>query len=354
MINNIIITVIIGISFISCRKDPTTSPINNLPDTTSHNFLWQIDSIGIYPSNFAGVWGTDINNVYAVGLIFYSYSPYLFTGIIHWDGTKWSSMDYHEGWLQDIYGFGQNDIWAVGYWQVDYNLYALITHWNGITWTTWKLQQYSALSAVWGTDSSNVFVVGAGGLILHYDGSSWKQQSSGTTLSLSDIMGFDDKNIFSCGNQTNTGTGVLIKYDGSSWKPVTNGVLYPDSLTLFGELLSVWGSSLNKLYLVGSLSYEGIPGNWKLSDIPYNSPGPNLTGLASMNRIRGSSDNNIFICGSRDLIIHWNGKSWNIYYQFFDKTKQSDLHGIWVKDKRVFIAGYENGSSQAIVYRGSQ
>lgn len=351
---SLIIIVLVVINITSCKINPLSSPTNNLPDTTSHNYSWQIDTIGIYPSNIDGVWGTDRNNVYAVGLIFYSYSPYTFTGITHWDGEKWNSMDYHEGYLHDIYGFGSNDIWAVGHWQVDYNQYALITHWNGSTWATWKLQQYPGLYGIWGSSSSNIYAVGTGGIIIHYDGSSWVKQSSGTSMDLVDICGIDTNNIYICGFATSTASGILLNYTGNTWNTVTMGGVTNDSLKLFGEFESLWRNSKKNLYLVGSLSYEGLPGNWKMSDIPNNSPGPNLTGLASMECVRGSEDNNVFICGSRDLIIHWNGRSWNIYNQFFDKSKQSSLHGIWTKDKNVFIVGYENGLSQAIVYRGNQ
>jgi hypothetical protein len=346
-----IICVLLTISIISCKKDPVTPPINNLSDTTSHNFFWQSDTIGIYPSNIDGVWGADVNNVYGVGLIFYSYSPYLFTGIIHWDGAKWNSMDYHEGWLHAIYGFGSNDIWAVGHWQVDYNQYALITHWDGKIWTSWKLQQYPGLYGVWGSSSTNIYAVGSNGLILHYDGSTWSQQFSGTTSSFHDIWGIDSTQIYVAAFEN--AIGELLKYNGNEWQIVTYGGIN-DNSKLYGQFFSVWCNSINKLYLVGSLSYEGIPGNWKLSDIPYNSPGPNLTGLTAMECVRGNSGNNVFICGDRDLIIHWNGKSWNIYYQFFDKSKQSSLHNIWLNDKNVFIVGFENNQSQAIVYRGKQ
>ena len=347
------IIIILLLTDIGCKKNPISPSNNNGADTTSHSVLWQADTMGVYPSYLHGVWGTDVNNVYAVGLIIYSYNPYSFTAIIHWDGTKWTSMDYHEGWLNSIYGFGKNDIWSVGSWNLDYNQYSLIAHWDGNSWTTWKFQQYGNLFAVWGTSSSNLYAVGAGGLILHYDGSNWIQQQSGTTMLLRDVWGIDDKHIFASGDQDSTGGGVLLESDGNSWRTITKGGNI-DSTTLYGEFFSVWSSSINKLILVGSLCYEGTPGNWKLSDIPYNSPGNNLIGLTGMNYVRGDAANNVFICGYRDLIIHWNGNSWFIYNQFFDKTKQSSLNGIWVKDKNVFIVGYENGISQAIVYRGTQ
>ena len=95
----------------TCHKP--TEPGNG-SDTTSHAFVWTADTIGIYFSSLRDVWGTDINNVYAVGLVILSDSPYTYTAIMHWDGTKWSSSNYLEGSLYGIYGFNANDIWVVG------------------------------------------------------------------------------------------------------------------------------------------------------------------------------------------------------------------------------------------------
>jgi hypothetical protein len=144
----------------------------------------------------------------------------------------------------------------------------------------------------------------------------------------------------------------LLKYDGISWNQVTKGGIITDSLTLYGGFESVWGNSPDKLYLTGALCYEGVPGNWKLSAIPYNSPGENFNGLSSLNFVYGDASNNVFICGDRELIIHWNGKNWHIYNEFFDKSKQTGLRCIWLKNNRVFIVGYT--SSQALIYRGIQ
>ena len=347
------ILIFIVLTTLTCKKESPTAPPSG-PDTTSHYFNWQADTIGIYPSYLHGVWGTDVNNVYAVGFVDLSYSPYTYTGIMHWNGSQWTSANYLEGFLQGIYGFSSTDIWVVGSWQVDYNGFSLIGHWNGTAWTSWKFSQYGPLSSVWGTSSSNLYAVGLGGLILHYDGTSWTQLQSGTTMDLSDVWGINSSLIFATGSQTSTGQGVLLEYDGVSWKTVAKGGISVDSATLYGTFQTVWCNTPSKLFLAGAVCYEGTQGNWKLSDIPNNSPGPNLTGLAFMEAVRGNASNNVFICGDRDLIIHWNGSSWNIYNQFFDKMKQSSLNGIWMKDKSVFIVGYENSGSQAIVYRGTQ
>ncbi|HUI28939.1 MAG TPA: hypothetical protein VLX91_01890 [Candidatus Acidoferrales bacterium] len=323
-------------------------------DSTSHTFIWAIDSIGTQPSVLYNVWGTDINNVYAVGIVILSYSPYAYTAIMRWDGTKWSSSNYLDGVLFGIYGFGTDDFWVVGEVPVYNDNYALISHWDGKSWTTWKLQQYALLQSVWGTSSSNLYAVGWGGLILKYDGTTWTQEQSGTTMNLHSVWGLDDSHIYAAGNQDSTGEGVLLESDGISWKTVAKGGNESDT-TLYGGFHGVWSNTLSKIYVVGDLCYEGTPGNWRLSNIPNNAPTENFYYLAEMLAVRGnSSANNVFICGSHDLIIHWNANSWHIYNQFFDKSKQSNLNGIWIKDNSVFIVGYENGENQAIAYRGTQ
>jgi hypothetical protein len=45
----------------------------------------------------------------------------------------------------------------------------------------------TALAAVWGTSSSDVFAVGWDGTILHYDGSGWTEMMSGTDAGLTDV-----------------------------------------------------------------------------------------------------------------------------------------------------------------------
>lgn len=334
---------------IGCSKQNPVIPPEEKPDTTSHEFTWEIDTIGEFQSNLYDVWGSE-NYAYAVGLIYWP-DRQLPINIISWDGLNWTPVDFLEGYLSSIYGFDQNDIWVCGDWRVDNDLFALVGHWNGHTWKIWKLQQYNHLESIWGTSSSNIYTCGWAGTILHYNGSSWTKQESGTSYNLHDIWGTDNSNIFISGDKESTGEGVLLKFDGVSWKPVAKGSPQTDS-TLYGGFEGVWCNSTEKIIHVGALVYEGTEGNWILADIPYNYPIGNINGLSAMRSVHGSKENNVFICGDYNLIIHWNGSTWHIYDQFFNKSKPSNLFGVWVNDKSVFIAGSEN--ARAIIYRGKQ
>lgn len=341
--------------FLGCKQTSPIAPINNLPDTTTHFFKWNIDTIGIYPSKVNGIWGIDQDNVFAVGFIIYSMQPYVFSGIIHWDGKNWSSVNYKEGELYGIYGFGPSDIWAVGEWGIDNNSYALISHWDGKTWTTTKYREFSRLTTIWGTDSKNIYALGRGGLLLHYNGFTWSKVSIGTNMTLTDICGSDKNNIYITASDNSSGNGALYYFNGTNWKLIVNGTPnINDTLNLYGTFDGVWLSPKRKVFLVGALAYEGLSENWETSEIPYNSPGSNFIGLTAMNKVCGTADNNVFIVGDRELIIHWNGNNWLILNQFFSKSKESSLRAIWVNKKNVFIGGYINNLNSSIIYRGEQ
>ncbi|HED09109.1 MAG TPA: hypothetical protein ENJ10_00335, partial [Caldithrix abyssi] len=76
--------------FSSCQK--ATEPIINSsnPDTTSHDFTWQFDTLA-YPRSdqtlIDGLWGSSENDVYAVG-----HNDRGVGQIWHWNGSEWKSL----------------------------------------------------------------------------------------------------------------------------------------------------------------------------------------------------------------------------------------------------------------------
>jgi hypothetical protein len=74
----------------------------------------------------------------------------------------------------DVWGFGPNDIWAVG-------SAGLIMHWDGASWTEAEAPKVGDLLGISGvpateTTGPELYAVGLGGAILHYDGNVWTQQ----------------------------------------------------------------------------------------------------------------------------------------------------------------------------------
>lgn len=58
-------------------------------------------------------------------------------------------------------GSGTSNLWVVGDGGV-------ILKWTGGTWATEVSGTIQGLAGIWGTDAHNVWVVGTGGTILHY------------------------------------------------------------------------------------------------------------------------------------------------------------------------------------------
>jgi hypothetical protein len=58
------------------------------------------------------------------------------------------------------------------------------------------------LVGVWGSSSSDVFVVGNEGTILHYNGSAWGPMTSGITTDLYGVWGSSSSDVFAVGYGT--------------------------------------------------------------------------------------------------------------------------------------------------------
>ncbi|MDD3557747.1 MAG: hypothetical protein PHW27_04165, partial [Melioribacteraceae bacterium] len=66
-------------------KDTSEKVVGRTLGATSHNYVWEEYTIGESGALY-DVWGTDENNVYAVGGVRINDTTY---GVIHWDGTQW-------------------------------------------------------------------------------------------------------------------------------------------------------------------------------------------------------------------------------------------------------------------------
>jgi len=320
---------------VACKNAGVDPPPPSGPDTTTHDFLWSADTIGTFQSSLRDAWGTDANNVYAVGFVHLPNRP-LPTNIMHWNGTQWEPIDFSEGGLLGIHGFASSDIWVVGEWGVQN---ALISHWDGTQWRVWRLQQYPNLIAVWGTSSGNVFACGASGTILHYDGSAWTSMNTGTTHTLYGIFGIQN-DVYAVGGDPSTGIGVVLKYRGGSWKIIYERPYNPDSLS--GRVSAVWGAAIDRFYID---TFEGHDSTWQRLQVPDDN--------TYIENTFGTQNNNIFMVGHFGLIIHFSGRSWWRYDQIFRKPGEDVLFGVWCDTRSAFVVGRTNGA-RAIVFRGKR
>ncbi len=169
-----VIALFIFLINLSCKKNPV-EPNDKL---NNRNYIWKIDTLkineGIALPSF--MWGTDPDNLWAVGYAFSN--KYC---IWYYNGVKWNNYQpdkYVDPW--GIYGFAKNDIWMG-------SSDGFIWHYNGIKWSRFfevKIPGYTAFvpQGICGSGPSDIFAVGYANkidghsykpIIVHYDGTLW-------------------------------------------------------------------------------------------------------------------------------------------------------------------------------------
>ncbi|MGB2869028.1 MAG: hypothetical protein WBD36_11295 [Bacteroidota bacterium] len=317
--------------FSSCRKDEPcpTCPPNNTADTTSHEFVWTIDTLG--DGNISTLNDVAIINdtlAYAVGEIYLKDSAGQIDPVDYnfakWNGKKWSS---HRVPLQ-LYNFDctvagsyfgvTRAIFTFGNGTVVFTDGEDVVLYNGSSFSHLPCSNAARTGGFlkfWGPSLNNLYGVGSNGCISYYNGTSWQKLENGTTVDLLDVWGSPRGTVWAVGYKDFVGT-VLLKVAGNVVEPV-----YDDNLNWFtirndslsGVLTSVWTNSDEKVYAVTPAGLYECPSsthgdgkrNWFNNTFSPGFP----------NRVRGQGANDIFVIGDFSFLAHFNGKSWHWYQE---------------------------------------
>ena len=329
-------------------------------DTTSHDFTFTQYTFGgtAGSSTLYDVAIIDENNIWAVGEMYVadtSQNGYTMYNAVHWDGNEWK--------LKRIYYYGScsaveypplKAIWAFS----DTNI--VVTNGGSIGWFDGNTVNLDcrvnplltgAINKIWGSSSSDLYVVGNNGTIVHYNGTSWQRIESGTDVDLKDVYGTPDGKAVWISGYEDFKPVVLLKIYNSIIEIVFNTRDYlsefnPDHIS--GEITSVWTNSNNFVYITTpySLYRKSI----------YDDPaieralrfGDPLSWLGR--RSRGTDINNIFIAGNRGNVHHYNGVTFKTYQELADNGVT--YYSLDVKGYLSVICGrkFENGiSDKAII-----
>ena len=330
-------------------------------DTTSHNFIWEIDTLGGYGSYLKDVAIVDENNIWVVGMIKIPDPDSSFNGTgwedfnaAHWDGNDWELLKIFMGALEleSIEYFSEDDIWVVG---------GTPFHWDGENWTNYHLWNMGVLgpddggvSEVWGTSSSNLYFAGRQGSIVHYDGSVFIQLESDTEVDLEEIYGTEDgEHIFVSGYNSsgyNNTSPLLHIYNGEVTKVYES--TYPwgnetdwgriEAIKVIGDTvyLTTWGRDwIAYNYLTGEYIYNTIPEFYGTRVVDISSNGIN----------------DITCVDASGEILHFNGLNWmrdvEIHQTFSGalSVKKSKM-----KDNLVVFVGRNSAWMNGIVVRGKR
>ncbi len=281
-------------------------------DTTSHDFTWETFTFGgVNGSSYLrDVAIINENDIWAVGEIhteddFDSLGHYQPYNAVHWNGQEWElrrALFLYQGNLMfssihSILAFSSDDIW-----------FEAGIHWNGENFETipFNVEFNSHVNAMWGTSSSDFYVVGNNGNIAHYDGSSWEKIESGTELPFGTIYGdYNEEkgeyeiivNAFTPMSEPNR----VIKY-----YHLNNGRLTEiDPEYTFPPSGHSWFISGRRYYFAGSrtLTAANAPKDWE--EINFSPP--------FYSDACGTNFNDVFLVGNYGRVVHYNGVTWKDY-----------------------------------------
>jgi hypothetical protein len=174
--------------------------------------------------------------------------------------------------------------------------------------TEWSLlasDQRAALLSVWGSSSSDVWVVGGdnrddlGPIITHYDGSAWTAMDPGVrNVDLFWVFGFAGGPVYFGGTN-----GTILRYQDGSFEQMET----PGSGVVFG----IWGAWPEDVWAVGG-GFGGGGGGfvWRLQDGAWvdvaEVPDDVKTSGTSF-KVAGRSGDDVWISCSSGTMLHWDG-----------------------------------------------
>lgn len=285
-------------------------------DTTSHNFTWQIDTLG--DGNSSILRDVAIINdtcILVVGEIYkndtlgnYDPEPY---GAAIWNGDTWKliKVPYHDygstklypGPLRAIYSFGINNVFMASF--------ANLLQWNGKDFMEKVffmkgIPFNGQVNKIWGTSENNLYCVGLNGAIYHVKDTLWERMESGTDVSINDIFGtvnpITGEKLILCAasNILELGELKILRINENN---------YVDTIpwSTGRRISSIWFKNQYRIFTAGGGVFKGsINGVWnEVKDIP----------LIFTERIRGNNINDLFVVGHFGVVAHFNGVSWQIY-----------------------------------------
>lgn len=298
-----------------------------LMDTTSHNFVWEIDTLGDYGSYLNDVAIIDENNVWVVGNIETDSGSF---NAAHWDGSEWKLKNYLGKWgyfpAKSIAVFSDGSIWLGS----SCSIYKIVDDETTQLWECdWGNGESGIVNKIWSSSLNNIFFVGNNGSIVHYDGSEFTRMESGTEVDLTDIWGTMDNTtgiviIWTSGYDESTDGSIVLTLDNGEWKtvyerfPNFTGNTIDDKVHFTPMASTLWTVTESENLWVG-----GGSGVYTLND-KYESTAysyidiENEVGYFSFPwKIRGNGKNDILIVGENSSIFHYNGASWNWYEQIY-------------------------------------
>ncbi|PIP76449.1 MAG: hypothetical protein COW85_14170 [Ignavibacteria bacterium CG22_combo_CG10-13_8_21_14_all_37_15] len=321
-----------------CKKSPTEVVDNTQPGR--RDYAWTVDTLKIPFTVLYSIWGSNPNDVWAVGP-----GGGLDQTIWHYDGTKWKTDGVSRGISPNVvWGFEKNNVWLGGN-------EGRIWHNKGEGWLesiNYKRNGYRiGFFDIWGDAANNLFAAGYAdssdvrkGILLHYNGDKWNETNM---LSAPYTLQRIRRGIKTSNKYYLTGVGTysnevtyagLFEYNGEKFNKLYEEPFNPSTWTdiheIDGYLFAIIGKEIKLSTPQGFSLYFRVENQ-------------NFGG-----QIFGRSKKDIFI-RMLDGIAHYNGTDIEYLYKF---SSQTSISGAAIFDKEVFFLALDVPSYLNIIIHG--
>ena len=221
-------------------------------------------------------------------------------GLRQCNADGWCTSNGYMGlWAEDLWGFSDSDVWAVGGWGRGVAL-----HWNGSGWSQVELPSPEPLRGIWGASPDDVWAVGEHGAVLRWNGTAWRRVPAPTAELLTGVSGTSADDVWL------VGPTVALHWDGKGLSVTTGWTPYqkpPEDDNALGRT-SVWAISANDVVAAGgSLCQRWDGKSWSKMGC----------GVRRATDVWASGPNDIWVVGeyysgytSFSQRAHWDGQTW--------------------------------------------
>ncbi len=238
------------------------------PDSTTQNFTFQTYEFGdgSESSWLNDIWIFNENNIWACGYINVTSN----TGrvnFIHWNGSQWLGV----GQQFDSGGF--DGIWAADSNTIYFADGIVLKYKNGVfkyeNFSNIPLPNGQGVHKLWGSSENNIWGVGPNSTIVHYDGTTWSKIDFEQGWRFDAITGSKQTGIAYASATSQQFNTIIVELKNNSATVIYNSANDPENLTSFSieplndqELIlgttSVWTFNVNTketkiLYRIGSI-----------------------------------------------------------------------------------------------------
>jgi hypothetical protein len=308
-----------------------TATIRTL-DTTSHQFNWIVDTLGVTASSLEDVTIVSDSLAYVVGEVYLRDStgqlePAPYNAAI-WNGRAWNAVKVpyiyqgspYAAPIEWVFADNSSSVW-----------FGNSVRWNGTRYENIDFGVFfigRAPNDMWKAANGYRYLVGDDGAVCFTanEGRTWYPIASGTTKRISDVFGSIDtvtgaEEILCVSSQDFTPTAQIVKLVGQGAEQSTVEGL-PSSIR------SMWFKTNRKYYVVGYGIYTRTAPRSRWDRVPLP-----ITSYSTA--VSGTGLNDIFVGGTSWQVLHFNGVSWRV----ISPSMPGNCSAIDARDNMVMIVG---------------